>query len=64
MKMSKQGVKAVAQIFSDMQQLRIKLLGGDNQDILLAQSVLETMKDAGKVPFAKNSVARPRREEG
>jgi hypothetical protein len=50
--MSKQGIKDVAKIFSDMQELRIKLLGSDNQDIMLS-AMLEDMKETAKDDFAK-----------
>lgn len=48
--MSKQGIRKVAKIFEDMQQLRIELLKNntDKQDLLLAHMLeegKETMKD-------------------
>ena len=50
--MSKQGILKVAKIFSDMQQLRIELLGDadDKDDIMLSQ-MLETGKEAMKQKF-------------
>jgi len=52
--MSKQGVKKVAKILSDMQQLRVVLLKDitDHQDVLLGQ-LLETSKDCIKEDFAR-----------
>jgi hypothetical protein len=51
--MSKKGVKQVANIFSQMQELRIELLSSKSkQDIKLAQ-LLESMKDAGKQRFSE-----------
>ena len=39
--MSKVGLSMVANLFSDMQNLRIELLGGDEQDIRLGQMLLD-----------------------
>ena len=53
--MSYEGQRKVAAIFSQMQQLRIELLGGDKQDILLGQ-MLEKGKDAMKDTFLKATI--------
>ena len=50
--MSRLGVQKCAKIFDAMQSLRIKLLGGDNHDILLGQ-MLEIGKDAMKERFCQ-----------
>jgi hypothetical protein len=50
--MSQKGIKEVAEIFSKMQETRIKLLGGDKQDMWLGQ-LLETGKDAMKTRFCE-----------
>jgi len=52
--MSKEGLQKAAQVFIDMQQLRIEFLGHskDKQDILLGQ-MLEVGKDAMQKHFAE-----------
>jgi hypothetical protein len=50
--MSQKGIKAAASLFSQMQQLRIDLLAGDKQDILIGQ-MIEKGKDAMKGDFMR-----------
>jgi len=50
--MSRKGMEKVAKIFSDMQETRIELLGGDNQDIMLS-AMLEDMKETASNDFEK-----------
>ena len=50
--MSYRGIKKVAEILSQMQDLRIQLLDSDKQDILLGQ-LLETAKETIKDDFSR-----------
>jgi hypothetical protein len=60
--MSQSGIKKAADLLSMLQQTRIALAGGDNQDMLLAQ-ILHRGHEAMKADFAKvvmlNAEGRP-----
>ena len=53
--MSKNGIKAFATILQAAQNIRIKLLGGDNQDIRLGQ-LLDRMKNSVKKDFCRVTI--------
>lgn len=50
--MSKTGIQDFAECLSTMQEIRLRLLSGDNQDVELGQ-LLDRAKDSVKYRFAK-----------